>query len=261
MRAWGYYSLCFVVLLASIVALQATHRKQLFEAEGEALVTQANLQESRFQSQVQLLKYLPDLGFRNLVADWAFLQFLQYFGNWDHRDITGYGLSGDFFDVVIDRDPYTYDPPYIFLSTSLTLYAAQPERSVELQARGLESLTPQFPPESFFIWRGKGIDEMLFLGDFEAASQSHATAAEWAAQSPDPRAEAAQQSLQETAEFLATEPDNPRLRVNAWLQILGNVDDERTQAIVIQNIADLGYEVVPRDGGGYSVRPYTPSAE
>jgi len=70
---------------------------------------------------------------------------LQYFGNREHRDVTGYGLSGDFFEVIIDREPYAYDP-YIFLSSSLTLYAAQPERAVELQAKGLQSLTPELPP-------------------------------------------------------------------------------------------------------------------
>lgn len=257
---WSLRSLGVVALLISIVTLQAMRRDTLFEAEGEALVAQATEQEQRFRSQTQLLKYIPDLGFRNLIADWTFLQFLQYFGNSEHRDLIGYGLSGDFFEVIIDRDPYYYDPFYIFLSASLTLYAAQPERAVELQARGLESLTPQMPPESFYIWRSKGIDEMLFLGDFEAAQRSHEIAAEWAAQSPDPRGPAAQESLQETADFLATEPDNPRLRINAWLQILGNAPDERTQAIVIQNINDLGYELVPREGGGYSVQPLTPDS-
>ena len=259
-RVWGLCSLWGVIILVGIVTLQEMQRRNLFQAEGEALATQARLQERQYESQLRLLQRMPDLGFRNLVADWTFLQYLQYFGNREHRQITGYGLSGDFFEIIIDRDPYAYDP-YIFLSSSLTLYAGQPERAVELQAKGLESLTPELPPESYFIWRSKGVDEMLFLGDFEAASQSHTTAAEWAAQSPNPQAQADQDSLRQTAAFLQTEPDNPRVRVGAWQQILASAPDQPTQAIAIQNIEALGYEVVPREGGGYSIQPRSSAAE
>lgn len=246
--------LWILLLIAGIIGLQQVRQDRIFAEQGEELIRQANSQAQKTASQVQLLANIPSLGFRNLVADWTFLQFLQYFGNKEHRQITGYGLSGDFFEIIIDRDPYAYDP-YIFLSSSLTLFAAQPERAVELQEKGLQSLTPKLPPESYFIWRSKGIDEILFLDDTEAARRSHEIAAQWAAQSPDPRAEEDQQSLKRTAEFLATDPDNPQVQVNAWLQVLASAPDEAAQTIAIQNIEAIGYEVVPRASGGYSVQP------
>jgi len=262
-KIWTKFSLSIplaILLLMGIVMLQTSRRSRIFDSEGEALVDQAQIEAQQSRLQLNLLKSAPTLGFRNLIADWTFLQFLQYFGNREHRDVTGYGLSGDFFEVIIDRDPYAYDP-YIFLSSSLTLYAAQPERAVELQAKGLQSLTPELQPESYFIWRNKGIDEMLFLGDFEAAQRSHEIAAEWAAQSPDSRAEEDQVSLQRTADFLATDPENPQVRVNAWRQVLASAPDEQARAVAIENIEALGYEVTPRAGGGFTIQPKNSVAE
>ncbi|MGD1943531.1 MAG: hypothetical protein ACFB0G_19730, partial [Leptolyngbyaceae cyanobacterium] len=132
---------------------------------------------------------------------------------------------------------------------------------VELQERGLQSLSPEFPPEGYFIWRHKGIDEILFLDDAEAASLSHQIAAEWAAQSSDPRAQEDQVSLQQTADFLAGNPDGTQAQIGAWAQVLGAVPDEKTQAEVIKNIEALGYEVVPNEQGSYSIQPQASTTE
>ena len=40
-----------------------------------------------------MLKNLPSFGFDNLIADWTFLKFLQYFGDDEARDVTGYDLA------------------------------------------------------------------------------------------------------------------------------------------------------------------------
>lgn len=254
------HTVLILLAVSGIVGLQHLRWQALFATQDDALASQAKQQELRAVSQIQLLKNIPSLGFRNLIADWAFLQFLQYFGNREHRQVTGYGLSGDFFEIIVDRDPYAYNP-YIFLSTSLTLYAAQPERAVELQSQGLQSLSPELPPESFYIWRQKGIDEMLFLGNYDAAIQSHETAAEWAAQSPDPRAKRAEQAFRNTAEFLRNDPENPQIQANAWLQVVASAQDQQTRSIAIDEIEALGYEVVPVEGGrGFTIRPHSQSS-
>jgi len=252
-------TLALLLMVGGVIGLQHWRWQTRFAAEGMALSEQAQSEAQQAASQVEILKNIPSLGFRNLIADWAFLQFLQYFGNREHRQITGYKLTEDYFEVIIERDPYAYDP-YIFLSTSLTLYAAQPERAVELQEQGLQSLTPQLPPESFYIWRQKGIDEMLFLGDYEAAQRSHEIAAEWAEQSADPRGEAAAQSFRKTAEFLRTDPENAQMQANAWLQVAASARDRQTRQIAINAIESLGYELVPVGNSGFTIRPKSPAS-
>ncbi|MGD1861116.1 MAG: hypothetical protein ACFB0E_14225 [Leptolyngbyaceae cyanobacterium] len=236
------------------MGLQYWRWQKLFTAEGVALEQQAKLEEEQEALQIQILSNLPSLGFHNLLSDWAFLQYLQYFGNLEHRQITGYGLADDYFEAIIKYDPYYFEP-YIFISSTMSLYAAQPQRGIELQRQGLASLTPKTPPNSYSIWRQIGIDELLFLGDHQAAIRSHEIAAEWASQSPAPRAERAEQSFKDTAEFLKANPQDPQVQANAWLQVVAAAQDDRTRRIAIEQIEAAGYELVPVDTGRFTVRP------
>ncbi|MEM6518375.1 MAG: hypothetical protein AAF722_03475 [Cyanobacteria bacterium P01_C01_bin.70] len=242
------------LFMGGVAALQRQRWQTLFAAQDEELTQQAELETQKLAAQVQILQNIPALGFRNLIADWAFLQYVQYFGNREQRQITGYGLVEDYFEVIIDRDPYAYDP-YIFLSTSLTLYTAQPQRAVELQEQGLQSLSPQLPPNSFYIWRQKGVDEILFLGDYEAAIRSHEIATDWATQSAAPGAEQAAQSFSSTAEFIKNDPENPQVQANAWLQVVASAQDEQTRSIAIEQIEAAGYELVQLGDARFTVRP------
>jgi hypothetical protein len=74
----------------------------------------------------------------------VFLGFAQYFGDDSARQITGYALSPDYFEIIVDRDP-RFREAYLFLSVSSSLYAAMPERSVVLMEKGLKFLKPQDP--------------------------------------------------------------------------------------------------------------------
>lgn len=248
------YVFIVLLLVGGISGLQITRLQSVLNPQAESLPRKAEVQEQTTEAKLSLLRVMPDLGFRNLVADWTFLNFLQYFGNGDYRKVTGYGLSGDFFDVIIDRDPYSY-LPYLYLSSSVSLFAGQPERAVTLQEKGLEQLSPTIPPESYFIWRHKGTDEILYLKDYEAAARSHEIAADWAERSPHPGAEQDAVTLRRTAQFLQSQADATQVQVSAWVQVLSYAPDEKTRAVAIQNIEELGYEVVPNDQGGYSIEP------
>lgn len=250
-------SIPFVLALSGILSLQDRRLKSIISPEVSEVERQAQSQLVQTEFQLDILESSPDFGFSNLVADWTFLGFLQYFGDYDQRQITGYGLSADFFEIIIDRDPYSYNP-YLHLSSSVSLFAAQPERAVALQERGLKSLFPGFPKKAYFIWRNKGIDEILFLDDFRAATKSHLIAAEWAAQTPGKEAREDQYSLRTTAEFLATNPDRTQVQANAWLQVLMYAPDDRARGIAIDNLADLGLTVEFSEDGGISVLPIAP---
>ena len=254
---WSLYAGTTVglsILIVLILGLQHQRLKSIQNPDPTSLAANAANEEQQRELQLTLLESLPDFGFRNLWADWVFLNFLQYFGNFEYRQETSYRLSGDYFDIILDRDPYAY-LPYEYISSSVSLFAGEPERAVALQERGLESLAPDFPPKSYFIWRHKGIDEILFLDDFEAASRSHEMAAEWASQSSFPLAEQDQFSLQQTAEFLSQDPDPTAVQITMWAQIVRTAPDAQTQDKAIERLKTLfGVEVVWKEDGTFFLR-------
>jgi hypothetical protein len=218
-------------------------------ASAEAIQREAAAEGVR----LRLLKNVPAFGFENLVADWTFLRFLQYFGDEPARKKSDYRLSPDFFEVILDRDPY-FLQAYIFLSTSSALYAGQPERSVAIAQSALTSLKPDVPPGSFYAWRQLAIDQLLFLGDAQAARQSFETAATWAEQSTVEGGDRIAAMSRQTAAFLARNPSSKTAQVAAWAMVLSNVSDKLTRDTAIQRIKALGGDVVLQPDGSFSIK-------
>lgn len=218
----------------------------------EGLQREVNLEKLR----LNLLERTPAFGFDNLLADWVFLNFLQYFGDDNARLQTGYALSPEYFKIIIARDP-RFLGAYIPLSTSISLYAAKPELSVALMEKGLKSMSPKSPPKSYYVWRLKGIDELLFLGNAQAARQSFEKAAEWASIYPDSESQNVAAFSHQTAAFLARNPLSKSAQVGAWTMILNNLTlkDERTRQIVIARIEALGGQVIVTPQGEVKIRP------
>lgn len=239
----------------------------LFGAIATALIAIALLQQRRLtafktvaqttsvvqqRQQLQIFKRVPGFGFNNLIADWVMLQFIQYFGNLEARRQTGYGLSLDYFDIILERDPYFRDA-YLFLSASGTLFAGQPQRTVTLFERGLAQLTPTTPERAYVIWRYKASDELLFLGDPEAAAQSFETAADWASIYEDPESQALAAASRQTAAFLRENPSSAAAQISAWAIVLSNAFDEETQRVAIRQIEQLGGRVEVDEAGQFRI--------
>ncbi|MCM1984995.1 hypothetical protein [Lyngbya confervoides] len=204
-------------------------------------------EERQIKTSVTLLKNLPSLGYDNLVANWAFLNFIQYFGDDSARAVTGYPVSPDFFEVVVERDPLFLNM-YPYLSSSVTLFAGNPTKTIDLLSQGIEAMPPALQAEAYFLWQSKATDELLFLGDPQAARQSYLNAAQWASQSEDPEYQAIAARSRATAEFLATNPDSRNARVAAWFNILAGAIDDKTRAIAVQQIQDLGGKIIQHNG-------------
>ena len=201
-----------------------------------------------------LTQKLPALGFDNLVADWTLIRFLQYFGDDEARGRTDYRLSPEYFEIILKRDPRFLEA-YFFLSGSTSLYAGMPERTIALMNQGLKFVTPQIPPRSFYIWRYKGTDELLFLGDAKASEQSFITAADWAATYPDQESQQISYVSRRTAQFLANNPQSKNAQVAAWSLVLNNARDDRTRQIAIDRIRILGGDVVASPQGFRIIPP------
>jgi hypothetical protein len=216
--------------------------------------TQAQLEQAvqAEHDRLKVLQTLPSLDFDNLVANWTMLNFLYYFGDTDIRNRTGYGLSPEYFRVILDRDP-RFRTAYFFLSASTSLFAGRPDLAVGLMAEKLPLLSPTDPPGSYYIWRYKGTDELLFLGQQAAARESYLKTAEWARIDGSPEALAVAEVSQQTADFLTGDLKSRNAQISAWGMILSNAFDQSTQLLAIQQIQNLGGRVEQLPDGRYRI--------
>jgi hypothetical protein len=201
---------------------------------------------------LNFLKKTPSFGYDNFIADLVYLNFSQYFGDDEVRDKTGYSLSPEYFEVILERDP-RFLAAYRSLSVSTSLYAAMPERAIALSEKGLKSLSPFVPEKSYYVWRYKGIDELLFLGNYQAAQKSFATAADWASNFSDAESQLVANSSRKTAEFLSRNPSSKYAQISTWSMVLNNQVDERTQKRAIREIEALGGKVITTPEGTYKI--------
>lgn len=229
---------------------------QLYQlTQSKTLTKESLLRETETEKvRLNLLRQIPSFGFDNMVANWVFLNFLQYFGDDEVRPQTGYSLSPEYFEIILDRDP-RFLQAYLFLSSSTSLYAGMPERSIALMDRNLKLLSPTVPQKSYYIWRYKGIDELLFLGNSTAAQQSFTTAAQWASVYSDEESKQVAAISQKTAEFLSRNPKSRSAQIGAWTMVLSNPVDAATRDLAIRRIQALGGEVSVSPEGVVQVKP------
>jgi hypothetical protein len=240
----------FIVLLTycGIVHLQLSRLSQLERKADQPRSKMEYLREEhQTQASLQLLATLPTFGFDNLISNWSFLNFLQYFGDDLARDQTGYRAIPDFFQIIVDRDPHFLDA-YPYLSASVSLYAGQPKQTVSLLQKGIDSIPPTMQSKAYFLWQSKATDELLFLGRTQDARRSYEMVASWASQSKDSQMQAIAARSRQTAQFLTSNPDSRRARVGSWYNILTNAVDDPTRQFASQQIKALGGEIVQVNG-------------
>jgi tetratricopeptide (TPR) repeat protein len=243
---------CIVGVFSIVVYLQIPQLASL--KHQHKVLNKAELQQEETKTKVQLAiaKMLPTFGFSNLVADCHFMDFLQYFGDGEVRKKAGYGVAMDYFDAILDRDPrFLY--AYYYLSNTAALYAGEPERSVSLMNRGLKSLSPQVPDRSYYIWRLKAVDELLFLGKVTDARNSMLTAASWAKKYPDLESQNVARVSQDTANYLTHNPGSKRARFDAWNMVLGAAVDDFVIKRAISEIRATGGKVTVSPTGEFQV--------
>jgi tetratricopeptide (TPR) repeat protein len=237
---------------ATIVYLQSPQLaslKQQNKSVGKAYLQQ---QEADLKTQLSIAKKLPTFGFDNMVADWHFIDFIQYFGDSELRSQAGYGAAMEYFDAVLDRDPrFLY--AYFYLSSTASLYAGKPEQSVSLMDRGLKSLTPKVPDRGYYIWRLKAVDELIFLGKIPNAQNSMLKAAEWASQAATPEGKNVAKLSRGTAAYLARNPNSKQAQFDAWTMVLGAAVDDIVVQRAIEGIRSTGGKVTISPDGKFKI--------
>ncbi|MGG6263441.1 hypothetical protein ACQ4M3_03675 [Leptolyngbya sp. AN03gr2] len=237
-RAWAGWvaqGMIASIALAGVIGIQIDRLKQ----PSISLETpqQAEQQE---RLRLNLLSKMPTFGFDNLMANWTFLNFIQYYGDTPAREVTGFSLSSQYFDLITRHDP-RFVESYLFLSGTVSHQLGKPELALELMKRGTDALSPQIHPKAFSVWRWKAMDQILLLGDLPGAAKSFDATANWAAQSEEYKQFAP--SFQETANFLRTNPDIGWVRFQAWSLVYQDADaagDKLTRDRAKRELLKLG---------------------
>ncbi len=232
---------CLILSICTIgiIKLQSKHYHHSIK---QTQIINSLKEESSHKRAINIQKLIPSLGFDNLRADWLYLRYIQYLGNKEARDYTGYSLIPDYFETIIQYDPH-FTEAYLALSTANSLYAGKPEKTVALMDRVLKSISPEISPKVSFLWTYKGLDELLYLDDIQAAKKSYLTAARWAIQRGDKEGVKIARRNLNTAQFLAKNPDTREAQLAAWSMILPNIKDEQNRQVVIEKIQALKSEL------------------
>lgn len=239
-----------ITTITAIIFLQLqTLNQQIYSSNNQDYFQQ----EKQAKIKADLQKKIPSFGFNNLISDWAFLQFIQYFGDTEAREVTGYSVVTDYFENIVNRDP-NFIESYFVISSANSIFAARPEKTVEFIDKGLKTITPESPGYPFYLWTYKATDEILFLGDLKAAQKSYETAAQWAKLRNDDLGQKVAQSFENTAAFLATNPDPTKAQIGAWMMILSSARDEKTATYAVKQLNNLGVEVGISDDGKLVVK-------
>ena len=243
-----------VMIITAIAAIIFLQLQTLNEPTNSLTDRDYIQQENQQKTKASWQKNIPSFGFGNLISDFAYLQFLQYFGDAEARDITGYSVVTDYFETIVKHDPH-FVQSYFMMSPANSLFAARPEKTIELIDRGLQVITPQHPGYPFYLWTYKANDEVLFLGDLKAAKHSYEKAAEWARAREDDLGNEVAQNFERTADFLASNPDPTESQIAAWMTALSSIKDRKTQNYILDKLKELGAEITIDPNGKVKVKP------
>ncbi len=238
-------SLSLIIGTVGIVSLQNNNLNTKITAKEQTSYLQ---EQQALKAAINLQKNLPTFGLSNLIADWNYLQFIQYFGDAEAREVTGYSLVTDYFEVAVDKDP-RFTQSFLSFSAANSLFAGQPQKTVKLIDRVLESATPDLPGYPFLLWTYKATDEILFLGNLGAAKNSYEMAADWASMRNDDLGKEMSSRYLATAKFLASNPNSTDAQIGAWVNVLNQAQDIKTQQHAIKQLEELGAEVSVTEAG------------
>ncbi|MEL6494460.1 MAG: hypothetical protein AAFQ41_04960 [Cyanobacteria bacterium J06623_7] len=225
------------VALAGIVVLQAQEYKKSVRQLNSADYLAREQERAR---SIDWQQQSPNLGFANLKANAAYLDFVQYFGNAHARETIGYELVPEYFEAINSIDP-RFTRAHLTLSVANSMYAGKPDQTIALMERALASVEPE-SSDAAFLWTYKGLDELLFMGDKQAALDSYAMAAKWKSLT-DP--EYGTVTIEDLATALenASEVELKQAQIKAWSNVLAYIRDNQRQGEILAKIDALKADI------------------
>lgn len=226
------------ITLAGIVLLQSHEYKKSVQKLNQADYL---AQEQEQAKSVDWQKQTAHLGFENLKADWSYLNFVQYFGDTKARETIGYKLVPEYFETITSLDP-RFTTAYLNLSIANSMYAGYPEKSIALMEKALASVDPA-SEKAAYLWTSKGLDELLFMGDKEAAIKSYQMAAQWQSFGNTKKTDGLTIKNLELALQDTNEIELKQAQIRAWSTVLAYVRDKPRQREILDKISGLKTEL------------------
>ncbi len=245
--------------IAGIIKLQQPQLQQLSAREV------ASPEDQRQEAlNLSLMSRSPSFGLDNILADWAFLNFVQYDGDTATRKAVGYPLAPNYFEMITRLDPRFVDS-YVFLSSIMSYQMGMPKEAIALMDRGTSALAPKDHPRAFLVWRLKGLDQLLMANDLDASQFSYDQAGDWALASSDASVRQVGPIFKQTAEFIRTDPNNKTVLLWSWSAIYDQAvvtRDQVTQARAREMLLKIGaIERKDENGNIYFELPPKPKSE
>lgn len=245
------YAILLLILLLTMTGIISLQTREINLREKDLSQEELKRLEDTSRVQLELINKIPKLGFNNLVADWLYLQFIQYFGDTLARNQTGYSLNPLYFQEIVNNDP-RFAGAYFTLEPATTLFSGMPQVSVALMNQGLAKMSPQ-EDLAYQVWFYKGIAELLFVGSPQEAKKSFQKAAQWSEYHNTSSSLNTGNRAREIADFLATNPDSTKARASAWLSIYVYTPEKVVREFAQEQIEALGAKIIPTPTG-FSVK-------
>jgi hypothetical protein len=253
---WWSKLIPWLLILACGAGIVAVQNYSLNKSEGKLSKEDYQALELSEGVQLDLLRRSPAMGFDNIIADWVYLGFIQYFGDIPAREKTGYGLLPKQYQLLIEKDPLFTDALFK-LDVATSLFGGQPKTSAEFLGQALAKIPKKFitniPP--YYLWRAKGNNELLFAGNVDGAKESYRQSIEWAKAYDDNESRRIIAISENSLAFLGNSPDSREARIGAWVGVLANRPDKKTVERVIREIQSLGAKVTVEPNGNITVNP------
>jgi tetratricopeptide (TPR) repeat protein len=109
-------------------------------------------------------------GLRNLLADWYWLQFVQYFGDIAAREKTNYHYSAAYLELITALDPQ-FIGAYSAASYAVAEAQQNPDRALQLMRQGIARNQGRHVPLMWSLYQRAAGVAFLYKNDYGLAAQ------------------------------------------------------------------------------------------
>lgn len=177
---------------------------------------------------------LPNFGNRNLIADFLWLRFTQYFGDTRLRTKSGYGLSYKYLETITDRDPY-FENAYRIANLAIAYRMGRTDLAEKLLIKGIQA-----NPDAYLLWQTRGFLHFLYTGDIAKAVYCFRKNAGLAVAVGGNRLQHWGNYWFAMSRYLEASKSNTWTRRQIWAEVYANSADMSTQALALGQLGKLG---------------------
>ncbi|MEN9518850.1 MAG: hypothetical protein RLZZ381_1438 [Cyanobacteriota bacterium] len=228
----------FIALIGIVILQSQEYKKSVVKLNNADYLAQEQ-EQARF---IDWQQQTTHLNFNNLKADWSYLNFVKYFGDANARETIGYKLVPKYFETIASIDPH-FTNAHLNLAIANSMYAGYPEKTIALMEDLLVSVVDPKSPDAMFLWTSKGLDELLFMGDKQAAIKSYKMAVKW--QSLANKKQLSNSPIKDLEIALkdTNEIDLKQAQIRAWSSVLVYVKEQPRKQEILAKISSLKTEL------------------